>query len=163
MKKFLLSLIFASLLIFGCENKKQDVINDNETIQDTTKYSIFENMNKPYTRYWWFASEIKKEDVKWNLDWLKENGFGGVEIAWVYPLNRNSKTDSTYTPRYEWLRKDWQDVVDYTIRYADSIGLGCDLTFGTLWPFGDSFVPFEQATQKFGDTKWRQKIGRAHV
>lgn len=158
MIKYLLSLLFVSLLFFGCENKQQDVISDNGKIQDTTKYSIFENLNKPYTRYWWFASEIKKEDVKWNLDWLKENGFGGVEIAWVYPLNRNSKTDSSYTPRYEWLRKDWQDVVDYTIRYADSIGLGCDLTFGTLWPFGDSFVPFEQATQKFGDTKWRQKI-----
>ncbi len=29
--------------------------------------------------------------VKYNLDWLKKNGFGGVEIAWVYPLNAKNK------------------------------------------------------------------------
>jgi hypothetical protein len=132
--------------------------------QESTQGSIGASRNpynlasKPYTRYWWFASKISKQDVKWNLDWLKENGFGGVEIAWVYPINRNSKTDTVYMPRYEWLSPEWQDVVDYTIKYADTIGLGCDLTFGTLWPFGDSYVKFEEATQKFDDPKWRQKI-----
>jgi hypothetical protein len=117
--------------------------------------------SKPYTRYWWFASMIKEEDVKFNLDWLKSNGFGGVEVAWVYPLNRFNKNDTSYTPRQEWLSPEWQKIVDFTILYADSIGLGCDLTFGTLWPFGDTKVTFDQATQKFGDSKWRQEITRS--
>lgn len=121
----------------------------------------FSSNSKPYTRYWWFASMIKEEDVKFNLDWLKTNGFGGVEIAWVYPLNRFNLADTTYTPRQEWLSPDWNRIVDYTIRYADSIGLGCDLTFGTLWPFGDSHVTFEQATQHYGDETWRQTITRS--
>jgi hypothetical protein len=121
----------------------------------------FANNSKPYTRYWWFASMIKEEDVKYNLDWLKTNGFGGVEIAWVYPLNRFNLKDTTYTPRQEWLSPEWSRIVDYTIRYADSIGLGCDLTFGTLWPFGDSHVTFEQATQHYGDKTWRQTITRS--
>ena len=45
---------------------------------------------KPYTRWWWFASEIQNEDIKYQLEWLKENGFGGVEIAWVYPMRGDS-------------------------------------------------------------------------
>jgi len=116
---------------------------------------------KPCIRYWWFASTIKKEDIRYNLDWLKANGFGGVELAWVYPLNRFNPSDTTYTPRQEWLSEEWTEIIDYTIRYADSIGLGCDLTLGTLWPFGDSYVTFEQATRRFGDPGWRQEINRS--
>lgn len=112
----------------------------------------------PWSRYWWFASTIREEDVRFNLDWLKANGFGGVELAWVYPLNRFNPKDTTYTLRQEWLSPEWSGIVDFTIRYADSIGLGCDLTFGTLWPFGDASVPFEQATQRFGDPEWRQQL-----
>ena len=122
---------------------------------------VFELNSKPYTRYWWFASMITEEDIRFNLDWLKANGFGGVEIAWVYPLNRFNPADTTYTPRQEWLSPEWTRIVDYAARYADSIGFGCDLTYGTLWPFGDSQVTFEQATQRFGDPEWRQEIGRS--
>jgi hypothetical protein len=114
--------------------------------------------SRPYARYWWFASEIQPEDVRYNLDWLKKHGFGGVELAWVYPLNRFYRADTSYTPRQEWLSYEWADIVEYTIRYADSVGLGCDLTFGTLWPFGDTYVPFDQATQKYGEPEWRQQI-----
>lgn len=117
--------------------------------------------NKPYTRYWWFASMMKEEDIRYNLNWLKENGFGGVEIAWVYPLNRFNPQDTTYTPRQEWLSPEWTQIVDFAVRYADSIGLGCDLTFGTLWPFGDSYVTADQATRRYGDSGWRQVITRS--
>lgn len=113
---------------------------------------------KPYARYWWFASTIMENDIRFNLNWLKANGFGGVEVAWVYPLNRFNPDDTTYTPRQEWLSKEWTEIVDFTIRYANSLGLGCDLTFGTLWPFGDTYVTFEQATQRYGDPEWRQQI-----
>jgi hypothetical protein len=121
----------------------------------------FEQTSKPYTRYWWFASTIKEQDVRYNLNFLKANGFGGVEVAWVYPLNRFNKNDTSYTPRQEWLSPEWTKIVDFTIKYADSIGLGCDLTFGTLWPFGDTYVPFNQATQKYGEPKWRQEIAKS--
>jgi hypothetical protein len=136
-------------------------IQINSSCSRKTPEVPFLKSSKPYTRYWWFASTIKKEDVKFNLDWLKANGFGGVEIAWIYPLNRFNIKDTTYTPRQEWLSPEWSSIVDYTIRYADSIGLGCDLTFGTLWPFGDSYVTFDQATQHYGDKSWRQEITRS--
>ena len=126
-----------------------------------SKKQPYEINSKPYARYWWFASMIKEEDVKYNLDWLKAHGFGGVELAWVYPLNRFNKNDTTYTPRQEWLSPEWTGIVNFTKEYADSIGLGCDLTFGTLWPFGDADVAFGQATQRFGNPEWRQQITRS--
>jgi len=129
--------------------------------EQTTNQPIFELPSKPYTRYWWFASMIQEEDIKFNLDWLKANGFGGIELAWVYPLNRFNPEDTSYTPRQEWLSAEWTQIVDYAVRYADSIGFGCDLTLGTLWPFGDTKVTFEQATQRYGDPEWRQEIGRS--
>jgi hypothetical protein len=148
MKNILLSLI-SIFLILSCSRSPQFT---GDGLKD------FSLSSKPSARYWWFASMIKKEDVRYNLDWLKRNGFGGVEVAWVYPLNRFNPKDTSYTTRQEWLSEEWKDIVRYTISYADSIGLSCDLTFGTLWPFGDSYVTFDQASQRFGDTAWRQRI-----
>jgi hypothetical protein len=153
------NLIFVALLLFfsSCSipGERKVITKDKDSMVP------LELTSKPYARYWWFASMIKKEDIRFNLDWLKANGFGGVEIAWVYPLNRFNPKDTTYTPRQEWLSRDWTEIVKYAISYADSIGIGCDLTYGTLWPFGDSYVPFEQATQHYGKPEWRQIITRS--
>jgi hypothetical protein len=147
---FVASLLFSFL---SSELKAQgDVITDSRS---------YEKAHKPYARYWWFASRIQKDDVRYNLNWLKAHGFGGVELAWVYPLNRFNPKDTTYTPRQEWLSKEWTDIVSFAKLYADSIGMTCDLTFGTLWPFGDTKVTFEQASQRFGNSQWRQEINRS--
>ncbi len=114
--------------------------------------------SRPYTRWWWFADVIDKSSVRDNLVWLKNNGFGGVEIAWVYPLNRMNKDTINYTPRQEWLSKEWSEITAYAKQTCDSLGLGCDFTFGTLWPFGDSDVPFEEATMNLKEKEWRQEI-----
>ena len=124
------------------------------------------NSSKPLTRWWWFAREIKKEDVRYNLDWVKQNGFGGVEIAWVYPLNRkrfySEPLDTNYLPRQEWLSPEWSSIVAYARQYAGSIGLSCDFTFGTGWPFGDTRVKREDATQTWHERndslKWTYAV-----
>lgn len=103
--------------------------------------------SKPYTRWWWFADVIDTNDVKYQLDWLKANNFGGVEIAFVYPY----KGDSLKS-RDGWLSNVWSEKVAFAKRYADKLHLGCDYTFGTLWPFGDSKVPDSEGTIFFGDT-----------
>ena len=157
MKNFTIIFIL-TIVLSSCQNNKEHSKNSDTEWLAT---SSMEQISKPYIRYWWFASEIKKEDVKFNLDWLKENGFGGVEIAWVYPLNAmgNSK-DTSYTDRQEWLSPDWQEIVTYTIKYADSIGLACDMTMGTLWPYGDSYVSYEEAAQQYGAEE-RQMISKS--
>ena len=121
---------------------------------DTERYPS----SKPLTRWWWFASEIKKPDVAGQLDWLRANGFGGVEVAWIYPLNRMKKDTVNITPRQEWLGDQWIDVVKYCKKYGDSLGLSVDFTFGSLWPFGDIKVKPEESTRSFNNPGFRQWI-----
>ena len=45
----------------------------------------------------------------------------------------------------------------YTKTYAASLGLGCDFTFGTLWPFGGSFVENKYSVKKFGEALCQQR------
>jgi hypothetical protein len=104
--------------------------SDALTLQ--TPISLYRN-SKPYTRWWWFSGQIRKKDIVDQLRWLKKNGFGGVEVAWIYPL-----PDSRPGPR--WLSREWTKLVAFTKRRSTGLGLGCDFTFGTLWPFGGSIV-----------------------
>lgn len=122
------------------------VLSSSGVQAQETEYTDF-TVAKPLTRWWWFASEIDTNDVRYQLDWLKKNEFGGVEIAWVYPLNGDSAAR-----RHPWLSHDWAQSVAFAKQYANHIGLACDFTFGTLWPFGDSQIPPEEGTKGFGDT-----------
>jgi len=46
----------------------------------------------------------------------------------------------------------------YAKTCADSLGLGCDFTFGTLWPFGGTFVSDADRTKKWGDSAFKQPL-----
>src|SRR5262245_16706334 len=108
---------------------------------------FFNGTSKPYTRWWWLAGPFRKDDIAYQLDWIKEHGFGGVELAWLYPVWLFHKIDVGEMP--EWLGKEWTDLIAFTKLYADTIGLGCDFTFGSCWPFGGSFVLLEDAARNF--------------
>lgn len=139
-------LLAAFLLAVGaCNYKPESFSSDRElfAIKD----------GKPYTRWWWFASMIKPEDIKNQLDWLRQHHFGGVEVAFIYPVNRDPSAN-----RVPWLSEEWTGLVTYTKKYCDSIGLGCDFTFGTLWPFGGTFVADSDRTKIFGDTSFKQPL-----
>jgi hypothetical protein len=98
--------------------------------------------SRPWTRWWWYANPIRPGDLTSQLDWLKDMGFGGVEIAWVYPQPGDE-------PGVEWLSSEWSEMVAIASRHAASIGLGCDFTFGTLWPFGGTFVSEADASLNY--------------
>ncbi|MEO0123521.1 MAG: glycosyl hydrolase [candidate division WOR-3 bacterium] len=102
---------------------------------------VYKN-SKPYVRWWWFSGKIEPEVVKYQLDWCKKNNFGGVEIAFMYPLPNSE-------PGPEWLSEEWSRVVAFAKEYATNIGLGCDFTFGTSWPFGGSFIDEKDAAKNF--------------
>lgn len=133
---------------------------------EKNEVQAFYPTTKPCTRWWWFATEIKKPDIKHQLDWAKENNFGGVEIAWVYPLYRYQKMyERSYNRFYpkdttaqKWLSPEWSEVVAYTKSYADSIGLICDFTFGSAWPVAGSNIGKEHTTKVYGDTAFRQTL-----
>jgi len=100
----------------------------------------FVRTNKPYVRWWWFNQPISARDVDAQLEWAARQGFGGVEIAWVYPL-----PDRPPGPR--WLSGPWISLVVGARQTCGRMGLGCDFTFGSLWPFGDSQLRGDQVSQ----------------
>ena len=110
---------------------------------DLTQYPA-QQSSRPYTRWWWLGGPFRREDIVYQLDWLNANGFGGVELAWLDPTWQG-RSDTEARP--DWLSPEWSELVAFAKRYADEIGLGCDLTFGSCWPFGGSVVKPEDALQ----------------
>ncbi len=99
---------------------------------------------RPWTRWWWFSGPIERDEITAQLDWVASKGFGGVEIAWVYPLEGARPDDG---PRY--LDREFQALVDHAIKECMRLGLGCDLSFGTLWPFSGTFIAPEHRSKTF--------------
>ena len=145
-------------IIIGCKGEL--------TYQPNSDSLSFYPTTKPCTRWWWFATEIKKEDIKHQLDWMKKNNFGGVEVAWVYPLYRYQRMYERNYNRYypkdttaqKWLSPEWSEVVEYTKMYADSIGMACDFTFGSAWPVAASDLDPKYASKVYGDTSFRRTL-----
>ena len=135
MKKNIFILALVALAFSACTNT-----TPKEPVQNETLYSSF----KPYTRWWWFSSDIDKKDVRDQLVWLRDHDFGGVEIAWIYPYGLDS-TDS----HPDFLSPEWAASVNYAKHVADSLGLGCDFTYGTLWPFSDVDLPDGDQTRNY--------------
>ena len=161
MKRYLIMILVALGFLINCTSTRS-----GGDVAAATERPAFYPSSKPCTRWWWFATEIRKPDIKYQLDWLKSMNFGGVEIAWVYPLyryqkmyaekyNRHYPVDTTAQP---WLSPEWSDVVSYAKSYADSIGLSCDFTFGSAWPVAASHLDKKYRTQIYGDTAFQQLL-----
>jgi len=105
----------------------------------------FHGTSKPYTRWWWLAGPFPHDDIRAQLGWLLANGFGGVELAWLWPswMGRDAE------PGVDWLSTEWASLVTFTKQEADRLGLGCDFTFGSCWPFGGSAVRPDDAARTF--------------
>jgi hypothetical protein len=114
---------------------------------------LFYPDSRPWTRWWWFNVELREEDIKSQLDWVKAYGFGGVELAFIYPLPGQKRGPDFLSP-------EWSQRVAYAKHYCESLGLGCDFTFGTLWPFGGTFVSEADASQRY-DGPSPQRLGRS--
>ena len=126
-------LIVLAALLGSCSNRRE--------------YAELYPSYKPYTRWWWFSSEIDNNDIRDQLIWLRDHEFGGVEIAWIYPMGLDSNTAH---PAF--LSPEWASHVNYAKHVADSLGLGCDFTFGTLWPFSDVDLPDDDQTRNYFDS-----------
>lgn len=119
---------------------------------------FFRRGAKPYVRWWWLSGPFTREDITRQLHWVRRMGFGGVELAWLHPIWRKEQGDDTTRPR--WLGPEWRALVAFAKSEAEALGLGCDFTFGSCWPFGGSWVGRENAAQTF-DGLSEQRLDRS--
>ncbi|MBK9730522.1 MAG: hypothetical protein IPO83_04405 [Chitinophagaceae bacterium] len=159
MKLYCCIFFLIAIMIGSLDSCKQ---NATPAVEPVSYY----NSSKPFVRWWWFATEIKKPDIRHQLDWVKEMNFGGVEICWLYPLYRYQKMYAEkYNRHYpidtsaqKWLSPEWSEMVAYAKSYADSIGISCDFTFGSAWIIAATYTDQAHRTQIYGDTAFRQAL-----
>lgn len=108
----------------------------------------FHGTAKPYVRWWWLSGPYREEDIVYQLEWLRQNGFGGVELAWLYP-KWSVAGDRGEVDNPEWLGQEWVRLTRLTKIHADRLGLGCDFTFGSCWPFGGTCIGTSDCARDF--------------
>jgi hypothetical protein len=109
-------------------------------------FTHFQNpsvLAKPFVRWWWNGDKVDAAELCRELDVMKANGIGGVEIN---PIAFSEK-DDLGIPTLTWLSDEWIQMVKATLRHAEKIGIVCDIIAGTGWPFGAEFLEGSERSQ----------------
>jgi hypothetical protein len=88
---------------------------------------------RPHTRWWWPGNAVTKDGLTWQLEQMRAQGMGGVEI--MSPWEMYAKGNIPY------LSDAWLEMVRHTIRTAADLDMEVALTFSPGWSFGGFWVP----------------------
>jgi len=94
---------------------------------------------KPWTRWWWPASAVDKENLTRELTAYADAGLGGVEITPIYGAKG---FESRFIP---FLSPKYVEMLAFTGAEAKRLGIEVDMATGTGWPFGGAQVKPEDA------------------
>ena len=103
------------------------------------KWPVITNQNKPWTRWWWIGSQVKKDDLSSVMQAYQKIGLGGLEITPIYGVQNE---EDQYIP---FLSKEWMGVFAHSLKEGKRLGLGIDLANATGWPFGGPWIGDEDA------------------
>src|SRR5215212_8160429 len=102
----------------------------------------------PMMRWRWFGQSVERDELSRELIAMARAGFGGVEVAYVYPLGP-ATTDFMSDAFLADLR--------FAADRAHELGLRFDLTLGSGWSFGGPHISTELAARRL---HWeRREIG----
>ncbi|WP_080239785.1 glycosyl hydrolase [Spirosoma rigui] len=101
------------------------------------------NTAKPWTFWWWMGSAVTEVELTRQLEQLAHAGLGGVHIIPIYGVKGYENQSIPF------LSKRWLAVFAHTVREANRLGLGVDVTNGTGWPFGGPTVTPDMAAHKW--------------
>lgn len=97
---------------------------------------------KTWTRWWWMGNAMDKEGIQDNLIALSKAGIGGVEITPIYGVKGEEEN------YLDFLSPEYLEILEFTIKTADSLNMGVDMVLGTGWPYGGPQVDREHAATK---------------
>ncbi len=90
------------------------------------------------TRWWWYGGAVEKREIRRQLEAMRDAGIGGVEIQFLYPLDFD---DVSIGQRHvDFFSPEFFEILDFTLSCAKEMDINVDLTLGSGWPFGGSFV-----------------------
>ncbi len=94
---------------------------------------------KPWTYWWWMASAVDETNITKELTRYRDAGLGGVHIIPIYGAKGFESNYITYlSPR-------WMEMMRYTVKEANRLGLGVDMTTGSGWCFGGPKITDDEA------------------
>ena len=94
-------------------------------------------------RWWWFGPAVTKPELQRELEQMKAQGIGGVEIATLYPLTLDDPKTGFHNQKF--LSDEHLDAIRFAANTARKLGLRVDITLGSGWPFGGPHIPVTQA------------------
>lgn len=94
-------------------------------------------------RWWWFGPAVTKPELRRELEQMKAEGIGGVEIATLYPLALDDPTTGFHNQPF--LSDEHLDAIRFAVTKARELGLRVDITLGSGWPLGGPHIPVTQA------------------
>jgi hypothetical protein len=94
-------------------------------------------------RWWWFGPAVTKPELQRELEQMKAEGIGGVEIATLYPLALDDPKTGFHNQKF--LFDEHLDAIRFAANTARKLGLRVDITLGSGWPFGGPHIPVTQA------------------
>jgi len=101
---------------------------------------------RPHTRYWWFGGAVTRDELARELKGMKEQGLAGVEIQSTYDALPAVPSHQPVT----YASPEWADRVAICIQEAAKLDMKVDLTPGSGWPYGGTWVNDEYAGQSLG-------------
>jgi hypothetical protein len=88
---------------------------------------------RPHTRWWWPGNAATKEGITWELEQMRSQGMGGVEIMSCWNMYREGNVD--------YLSPQWLALIKHAILEAKRLEMEVALTLGPGWSFGGPWVP----------------------
>lgn len=88
---------------------------------------------RPHTRWWWPGNAVTKEGIDFQLQEMKDKGFGGVEIM--------SSSKVYEKGNIEFGSPEFFEMVNYTVSKAHELGMEVTPPLGPGWNLGHGWVP----------------------
>jgi hypothetical protein len=101
------------------------------------------NDARPMVRWWWFGPAVTKEEIAREIHQMHEGGFGGFELASVYPLALDDPQKGIHNLPYA--SPEMVEMLRYARQQGSALGMRVDLTLGSGWPFGGPQIPIDLA------------------
>lgn len=87
---------------------------------------------KPHTRWWWPGCAVTRDGITWELDQMRSQGIGGVEIAIVWKMFEKGN--------HEFLSQEFLDLLAFAVQQAKARDMEVSISFCPGWNFGGFWV-----------------------
>lgn len=109
---------------------------------------------RQHTRWWWLGNAVSREGIDRQLEQMRANGYGGVEIVSAWKMYARGNLGYLSPEHFAMLR--------YAIDKAASLDMEVALTFGPGWDLGGFWVPPEERSKSLAPV-WLDVEGPSSV